>query len=60
MNFEQLLASYDPIDSEYKAHFNDTISTDDPIRRKNTDKYFSFIPNKKEVEEILIDPLKRA
>lgn len=51
MTFDELLASYDPIDIEYKKRFfNDCI----PIRREINPKYTSFIPSKEEAEKILL------
>lgn len=54
MNIDELLASYDPIDIEYKNRFG--FGKEESVQRKSS---FSFIPNREEVEEILLDPLRR-
>ena len=69
MNFEELLASYNQIDQEYRARFHDIeewypgIDEDRGGKvftgRKMKAGYVSFIPNKEEVEKILLEPLRR-
>ena len=68
MNIDELIASYDPIDLEYKARFHDPNEWYPGVEdrggkvfsgRKMKDIYVSFIPNKEEVERILLEPLRR-
>lgn len=56
MSFEELIASYDPIDVKYRELFiKDCI----PVPRKIDPKYMSFIPTVEEVEKIFcINQLK--
>lgn len=68
MNFDELLASYDPIDLEYRTRFHDPdewypgvedrggkIFTGRTIKAS----YMSFIPDREEVEKLLLEPLRR-
>lgn len=69
MNFDELLASYDPIDQNYRARFRDSDEWNPDIEdrggkvftgRKMKASYVSFIPSREEVEKILFDPLRRV
>lgn len=57
MNMDELLASYDERDLEFEERFKDIKNGE--YKRKADPKYFSFIPTREEVEEILLDPLRR-
>lgn len=68
MNIDELLASYDPIDQDYEESIYDPCerrqSIDDRVEyaakgRESRPGYMSFVPNKEEVERILLDPLRR-
>ena len=63
LNFDELLASYDPIDQKYRARFCDNDEGYQSgkvfIGRKMKASYASFIPNIEEVEKILLEPLRR-
>lgn len=51
---DKLLSSYNSDDVAYRAKFKDV---DTSVCEKTTDRYFSFIPNKKEAERILLKSL---
>lgn len=56
MTFDELLASYDERDREFKKRF---IRKDKSKVRPVNSHYFAFIPTKEECEKILLDPLRR-
>lgn len=67
MNIVELLASYDPVDLQYKERFRDSDEWYPGIEdggdrvftgRKMKADYMSFIPNRKEAEKILLEPLR--
>lgn len=53
MTMDELLASYDPIDMEYKNMFPDM----DGYQEVN--KGYSFIPDEEELDKIFIIPARR-
>lgn len=55
MRLDEILESYDEIDREYRARFNDAKTVTGKTCKKDM---FSFIPNPDEVMKILFEPLK--
>lgn len=68
MNIVELLASYDPVDLEYKERFHDSGEWYSGVEdrggyvftgREMKAGYMSFIPKREEAEKILLEPLRR-